>query len=521
MKKMLVLMNRLDIESHLSELREIIKTHGIAKVYLAKASPDFSPRARSIVAPHRLDMVAQMSDEAVSRYLSQITNTLREEGIDYEPISASIPIKRLDDFINRNDIDLVLTSDGRSGLSRWFSKGLAEGHIQFLYEHAFTGDTVELARGEWKSGAKKMLVLLNRLDIEKCLPELREIAMTQGVESVHLASVSSSFSSSSLGIVTTEERHPVVVYLARISRSFGSRVRNIVTPQKLDMAVRMSDAAASKYLSTIADALSKEGIEAVPIGVGIPVEKVEEYIKKNNISLVVTGDGHSGLFSWPIGGLTRENLQSIYVYGLAEELVTFEGHKARARYGLRAMEGIALQFGALFAFWLILSGHYNLKYILFGVVSAALVTLLSNDLFSAIFHHEEMEEESSSPAVLKFLRFLAYMPWLLYQIIKANIQVASIVLNPRMPIDPAILQFSTTMKRKVAQVILATSITLTPGTVTISLDNGRYTIHALVPASAQDLVEANMQNKVGGIFMEKKERPPDTLWAHSIEELAQ
>jgi multicomponent Na+:H+ antiporter subunit E len=148
-----------------------------------------------------------------------------------------------------------------------------------------------------------------------------------------------------------------------------------------------------------------------------------------------------------------------------------------------------------------------------------LVTFLTHDIFSAIFHHEETDEDSIQLAVLKFLRFLAYMPWLLYQIIKANIQVASIVLNPKMPIDPAFLQFSTRMKRTVAQVILATSITLTPGTVVVRLEDGRYTVHALVPGSAGDLVEANMQNKVGEIFMEEKEPPPEVRWAHSLEEL--
>ncbi len=525
MQKMLVLINRLDIERHLSEIREIAETHGIAKTYLARVSPDFGSRVRSIVAPHKLDMVARMSDAATSKYLSQIAAALREDGIDCETIGNSIPAKNLDDFIEKNNIDLVLTSDGRSGLCRWPSGGLVGRHVQFLYEHAFTDEGVKLTRGErTKSGVKKMLVLLNRLDIEERLPELRDIAMTQGVESVYLASVSSSSSSSYRTMPDAHERRPVervVVYLVRVSRAFGSRVRSRVAPQKLDMAARMSDAVANKYLSKIADALAAEGIEAVPIGVSIPTEKVEEYIKKNNIALVVMGGGHSGLRCLPSESLSGRNIKLLYEDALAEATAILERREVKAGYGLRTMSGIALQFGALFFFWLVLSGHYSLKYILFGVASAALVTFLSNDLFSAIFHHEEREDESSSPDVLKFLRFLAYMPWLLYQIIKANIQVASIVLNPRMPIDPVILQFSTTMKREVAQVILATSITLTPGTVTISLDNGRYTIHALVPASAQDLVEANMQNKVGGIFMEKKERPPDTLWAHSIEELAQ
>jgi multicomponent Na+:H+ antiporter subunit E len=194
-------------------------------------------------------------------------------------------------------------------------------------------------------------------------------------------------------------------------------------------------------------------------------------------------------------------------------------NKAKARYWLKAKSGIFLQFGVLFLFWLILSGHYKLEFILFGVASAALVTFLTHDIFAAIFHHEGAEEASVWLSVRKFLRFLAYMPWLLYQIIKANIQVASIVLNPKMPIDPAFLQFNSQMKRNVAHVILATSITLTPGTITMILEKGRYTVHALVPGSAGDLVEANMQNKIGAIFMEAKEPPPDVRWAHSLEEL--
>ena len=97
----------------------------------------------------------------------------------------------------------------------------------------------------------------------------------------------------------------------------------------------MSDAAANKYLSKIANALSAEGIDAVPIGVSIPTEKIEEYIKKNNIDLVVTGDGRSGLCSWPSEGLTGRNMQSLYEYALTEEPVAFERRKVKARYGLR------------------------------------------------------------------------------------------------------------------------------------------------------------------------------------------
>lgn len=193
--------------------------------------------------------------------------------------------------------------------------------------------------------------------------------------------------------------------------------------------------------------------------------------------------------------------------------------KSRNRYQRERMASAASEFVALFVFWLILSGHYQLKYILLGLVSAGLVTFLTNDILSGIFDHNDKGKAGIRLDFLKTLRFLAYMPWLLYQIIKANIQVASIVLNPKMPINPVLLQFSTQLSREVAQVILATSITLTPGTVVITLENGRYVLHALVPEAAGDLVQANMQNKVGAIFMEKEEPPPAVCWAHSIEEL--
>lgn len=78
MTKMLALLNRPeDNEGHLTELREIAKTQGMAKVYLARVSHAFCSRVRSIVAPHKLDMAARMSDAAVGKYLSRMVDELR------------------------------------------------------------------------------------------------------------------------------------------------------------------------------------------------------------------------------------------------------------------------------------------------------------------------------------------------------------------------------------------------------------------------------------------------------------
>jgi len=138
MKKMLVLLNRPeDVEGRLSELREIAKTHGIAKMYLARVSRAFGLRVRSIVAPHKLDMAARICEAAASKYLSKIADDLRTEGIEVEPISAGIPAVEIDKFIEKNDIDLIVTTDGRSGLCRWPGRDLVGRHVLFLCEHIF------------------------------------------------------------------------------------------------------------------------------------------------------------------------------------------------------------------------------------------------------------------------------------------------------------------------------------------------------------------------------------------------
>ncbi|MFC1916211.1 Na+/H+ antiporter subunit E [Chloroflexota bacterium] len=182
---------------------------------------------------------------------------------------------------------------------------------------------------------------------------------------------------------------------------------------------------------------------------------------------------------------------------------------------------VVLQFTILFIFWLLLSGHYDPKYISIGIFSAGLVTFLTNDLFYSTLRYGERVETKARLVLLQLWRFLAYLPWLLSRIIMANVQVAYLVLHPKMPIDPVLFLFRTQMRKGIAQVTLANSITLTPGTVTVSLENGGYIIHTLKPPLAQELVEAKMQNKIATVYMEKKEPPPIIRWVYSLEELKQ
>jgi multicomponent Na+:H+ antiporter subunit E len=189
------------------------------------------------------------------------------------------------------------------------------------------------------------------------------------------------------------------------------------------------------------------------------------------------------------------------------------------RWNKRRLFSAAFQFLLLFAFWLILSGHFQFKYILIGAAAAGLVTCLTNDLFySALRQGTSLREEIIS-LLVQLWRWFIYLFWLLSRIVMANVQVALIILNPKLPIDPAILVFKSTMKKGLSRVTLANSITLTPGTVTVDIEYSTYYTHTLYPPLAGELVDATMQNQIANVFLEEKEEPPQVRWVRSLEEL--
>ena len=93
------------------------------------------------------------------------------------------------------------------------------------------------------------------------------------------------------------------------------------------------------------------------------------------------------------------------------------------------------------------------------------------------------------------MAFLLYIPFLLWEIIKANIEVAIIVLSPTLPIKPAIVKAKTSLESDVGKLWLANSITLTPGTLTVDIDGNDYYIHCI---KADDTsVEISTKNITG------------------------
>jgi multicomponent Na+:H+ antiporter subunit E len=178
---------------------------------------------------------------------------------------------------------------------------------------------------------------------------------------------------------------------------------------------------------------------------------------------------------------------------------------------------LVIEFILLFLFWVLLSGRYQVKYLLIGAGACALVTYFTHDL---LYNPGSRTAASGAKFTLSCgVRLIVYIPWLVWAIIKANIQVAAIIINPKLPIDPGFLRFKTHLTRKISLVTLANSITLTPGTITVDLQDDTYIVHAIVRGAASDLESGLMQNKAGAIFCDCEDTAPTCSWAHSTKEL--
>lgn len=147
---------------------------------------------------------------------------------------------------------------------------------------------------------------------------------------------------------------------------------------------------------------------------------------------------------------------------------------------------IALFFG-LGLLWILLSGIFEPLLLSFGVASCALVVVLAWRL-------ETLDRESVPIHI--FISAPLYWPWLAWQIVLSNIDVAKRILNPSMPIAPEIVRVKGSQTSDIGKVFYANSITLTPGTVTIDISGDEFLIHAISRSAAQDLEDGEMDRRV-------------------------
>ena len=148
----------------------------------------------------------------------------------------------------------------------------------------------------------------------------------------------------------------------------------------------------------------------------------------------------------------------------------------------------------LFATWLLFSGIYdNPLLIALGVVSTVLVIVVSRRL--------SVIDRESQPFHLG-PRILFYWPWLLVEILKSNFDVAWRVLSRGPDISPTLVRVPMDLRSDLGRVVYANSITLTPGTVSINVNQESILVHALTREGAASLGSGAMERRVAAFVNE-------------------
>ena len=155
-------------------------------------------------------------------------------------------------------------------------------------------------------------------------------------------------------------------------------------------------------------------------------------------------------------------------------------------------------FVVLFGFWMVLSGRTETKFIVYGLITALVTTWVTYPLL--LVPNKDGSKQYFVFGV-SIPKFIMYFFWLMWQLVLANIDVLLATTAQELDIDPTVVRFYFRADNPMASVVLANSITLTPGTVTINVtDDGLYEIHALPKGAAAGVLDGSMQEKVADLY---------------------
>jgi multicomponent Na+:H+ antiporter subunit E len=138
-------------------------------------------------------------------------------------------------------------------------------------------------------------------------------------------------------------------------------------------------------------------------------------------------------------------------------------------------------------FWLLLSGHFTPLLLTLGVASVLLV----------IWFLRRMDRVDHEPIRLwPGLGLLLYLTWLLWSVIKANIDLARRIWDPKLPIRPVWARLETRVATPLEKTLYANSITLTPGTLTTDVRDDHFLIHAVSQEGVDELRDGEMERRI-------------------------
>ncbi|MDD6492286.1 MAG: Na+/H+ antiporter subunit E [Firmicutes bacterium] len=133
-----------------------------------------------------------------------------------------------------------------------------------------------------------------------------------------------------------------------------------------------------------------------------------------------------------------------------------------------------------FLIWVIFNGQFTLEIAAFGVVIAGL-------MYWFLCKFLNYKPRTDLILAKKLFQMLHYVFVLFKEIIKANFAVIKMIMSSRYEIEPAVVRFKTDLKTTPARIMLANCITLTPGTITVSLEENEYVVHCLDKSLAEGI----------------------------------
>lgn len=145
--------------------------------------------------------------------------------------------------------------------------------------------------------------------------------------------------------------------------------------------------------------------------------------------------------------------------------------------------------GLLFLFWILITGRLHWQHLLVGAICSYGI---------AAFNHDLLLKPAERPLYHKktLWKWVVYFYILVVAIFKSNWDVAKIVLKPKMDISPGFIKYRARLKKPLNRVILANSITLTPGTLTVEMEGDIYVVHAITRGNAEDVAEWDMIDRL-------------------------
>lgn len=142
-----------------------------------------------------------------------------------------------------------------------------------------------------------------------------------------------------------------------------------------------------------------------------------------------------------------------------------------------------------FLLWVIFNGSFTLEIAVFGVMIATAMFA-----FSCKFMNYSIAKEKQN--MKKIFQVMAFIFLLLKEITLANIAVIRLILSQREEIEPKLVTFRSSLRTPAARAFLANVITLTPGTITVTLENDICTVHCLDESMAEGIEDLEFQKRL-------------------------